>query len=126
MTPLVLSLPFALLLACASEDAAQKASGDNPERQIALGGELFKRNGCAVCHGQEGRGDGQVAKSLHPRPRDFRELSAYQQGSTQREIAATVKSGVGLRSSGMPAYPHLSEVDAAALGAFVVFLQSQP
>ena len=103
-----------------------KPPGDNPENEIALGGELFKKNGCAVCHGREGRGDGHAAKSLNPRPRDFRELSAYQQGGTQREIAATVKNGIGRRNSAMPAYPHLSEADANALGAFVVFLQRQP
>ena len=126
MTPLVLSLSFALLVACVSEDAAQQTPGNNPENQIALGGELFAKNGCAVCHGRDGRGDGHAAKSLNPSPRDFRELSAYQQGGTQREIAITVKNGIGRRNSAMPAYPHLSEADANALGAFVVFLQRQP
>ncbi len=87
---------------------------------------MFKKNGCTVCHGRGGRGDGHAAKSLNPRPRDFRELSAYQQGGTQKEIAVTVKNGIGLRNSAMPAYPHLSEADANALGAFVVYLQGQP
>jgi len=126
MTPLFLSLSLGLLLACVGDDTAQETPPDKPEKEIALGGKLFKRNGCAVCHGQEGRGDGHLARSLNPRPRDFRELPTYQQGNTQSEIAATLKNGISLRSSAMPAYPHLSDVDASAIGAFVVFLQSQP
>ncbi len=119
---IVLSIIF--FNSCGSGDAGHQVGARQDE--IARGRDLFTRSGCAVCHGHEGRGDGRVARSLSPRPRDFRELSAYQQGNSKADIATTIKNGVGVRTSAMPAYPHLSTADAGALGAFVVFLQKQP
>ena len=41
---------------------------------IARGRQLFGKN-CAVCHGPEGRGDGEVAAALPQRPEDLASIA---------------------------------------------------
>lgn len=41
------------------------------EGETAVDGQEVYNNYCAPCHGEDGRGDGPVAKSLFPKPRDF-------------------------------------------------------
>ena len=38
---------------------------------------LYATNGCGACHGQEGKGDGPIAKTLTPPPRDFRDGASF-------------------------------------------------
>ena len=55
----VLHLAVAVLaLGCGGE------SEEKSKDEVASGRALFIRNGCAVCHGESGRGDGQIAASL--------------------------------------------------------------
>jgi len=55
--------------------AAVDPSADNPvkptQESITRGRDLFAQN-CVVCHGAEGRGDGEQAAQLSPSPADFR------------------------------------------------------
>lgn len=92
---------------------------------IAKGKELFERNGCAVCHGEEGRGDGRIAETLKPPPRNFRDLTAYQQGTGVDEIARTIEKGVAGGGT-MPAYAHLSPEERKLIAQYIVHLQAQP
>lgn len=41
------------------------------EESVSRGRMLFERN-CVVCHGVDGRGDGEAAANLNPQPTDFR------------------------------------------------------
>jgi mono/diheme cytochrome c family protein len=88
------------------------------------GRELFGRNGCAVCHGEEGRGDGSIAQTLRPRPRNFRDLGAYKQGVGVDQIARTIETGIP--GSSMPAYAHLSAAERRSIALFVQETQAQP
>ncbi len=47
---------------------------------------------CAVCHGQEGKGDGFNAYNLDPRPRDFSD-SAYMTALSDEQIIRTIAGG---------------------------------
>ncbi len=38
---------------------------------VAQGGTLYSAQGCAVCHGEKGKGDGAAAGGLPVRPPDF-------------------------------------------------------
>ncbi len=60
---------------------------------------------CAVCHGQEGKGDGFNAYNLDPRPRDFSD-SAYMTALSDEQIARTIAGGGRSvnKSPLMPAY----------------------
>ena len=93
---------IALLCACGTPAEQDKSV-------VERGKALFTRNGCAVCHGADGRGDGQVASSLKPPPRDFRDLQAYKNGYSVEEIARTIE--LGIPGSTMPVYPHVSTAD---------------
>lgn len=42
------------------------------ETSLASGAELFRQN-CAVCHGEQGRGDGPAAQGLATPPANFRD-----------------------------------------------------
>jgi mono/diheme cytochrome c family protein len=48
------------------------------EESIAIGRSLYTQN-CAVCHGDDGRGDGPQASQLPVMPADFRQHVPYHQ-----------------------------------------------
>lgn len=104
--------------------AGTGCDGAGARRERVLeGAQLFQAQGCVLCHGRQGHGDGERSQGLNPRPRDFRDLSAYLQGTEARDIAATLATGIRVRSAQMPAFAHLSERERLALGEFIVSLQ---
>ena len=121
--PLPLMLP---LLAAACGSPPPPGGGRHPE-PAARGAELFRSHGCIACHGPEGHGDGLLAASLDPKPRDLRDPSSYRQGHTAEQVSRTIGMGLlGPKVSPMPSYPHLSRADKDALAAWVVTLQATP
>jgi mono/diheme cytochrome c family protein len=60
---------------------------------------------CAVCHGQEGKGDGFNAFNLDPRPRDLSD-STYMRALSDDQILQTINGGGRSvnKSPLMPAY----------------------
>jgi len=85
------------------------------------GKELFERH-CAVCHGFEGRGDGQAAYLLYPAPRNFttgrfRLVSTDNGVPTPADLIATIKRG--MPGSAMPPWGWLAEEDLWNLASYV-------
>lgn len=69
---------------------------------------------CAVCHGQEGKGDGKAAYLLLPRPRDFTSgkfrLTTTDNGvPSDRDLFDAITRG--MPGSAMPSWSHLPEKD---------------
>jgi mono/diheme cytochrome c family protein len=97
------------------------------ERSVATewGARLYREQSCANCHGADGRGDGSRANTLDPPPRDFRDPLAFVQGTTARDVAATLETGVTVRPSQMPSFAHLSESERLVLGEFIVSLRQK-
>lgn len=62
-----------LLAACAVEDMPEPDEGRA----------LFVEN-CAMCHGASGRGDGEIAAGLRPRPADLTTIAARNGGAFPR------------------------------------------
>ncbi len=91
---------------------------------IQEGHVLYKRHGCALCHGMEGRGDGPVAVTLKPQPGDFRNPAAYNNGRTIRSIAKTINWGVAGASSVMPAFPHIAGDERVKIAYYINALQN--
>jgi mono/diheme cytochrome c family protein len=64
-----------LWFAVADEHRASDLLAGNPvkptEASVSRGRMLFEQN-CVVCHGADGRGDGEAAADLNPQPTDFR------------------------------------------------------
>ena len=103
----------ALTAGCAGES-------DDARDAVAQGKALFTRNGCAVCHGPDGRGDGQIAATLKPPPRDFRDPAAYKNGHSKAAISRTIQKG--MPGTSMPGYGHLSAEEREQIAAYIRFL----
>ncbi len=92
-------------------------AGESDDGAVAQGKALFTRNGCAVCHGPDGRGDGQIAATLKPPPRDFRDPGAYKNGHSKAAIARTIQKG--MPGTSMPGYAHLSAEEREQIAAYI-------
>ena len=99
----------------------------SPER-LALGKQLFAKQ-CSPCHGAEGRGDGEAAYLLYPRPRNFRAgkfrmVSTWDGVPTDDDLFQTITRG--MPGSAMPSWAHLPEEHRWALVAYVKSLSETP
>ena len=100
------------------------APAQTPEL-LELGKQLYIDAGCAMCHGNQGRGDGPSAYDLKDTqdrpvvPRDFiLGDRAFKGGSSARDITRTLLTG--LAGSAMPAYGEVLEMEQAwAIGYYV-------
>jgi hypothetical protein len=74
--------------------------GGNADEEAAS---IFQQT-CSMCHGLSGKGDGQMAQSLNPKPRDYTD-AAWQASVTDEQIKTIIMEGgqaVG-KSASMPA-----------------------
>lgn len=113
--------PGLLLLALAF--GCGKGAEQDEADPVAQGRKLFIANGCNVCHGNEGRGDGPVALNLKPRPRDFADLPGYKRGPGLAEIEETIEKGLNTGQGIMPAFPNINAEDRRRVALFVQSLQ---
>ena len=79
-------------------------------------------NGCATCHGPDGHGDGRIASSLDPRPRDFRDSSAFKNGTSAVAIARTIAEGIP-GGGAMPIFDHFTEWERGSLALYISSLR---
>jgi high-affinity iron transporter len=107
---------LSLVLAAAAALAAPACAGSE-ER----GRQLYAAHGCAVCHGASGRGDGPTARRLDAPPPDLANVGGYRQGASQRDIAASIRGGVGA----MPAFRDITESEASDMAAWIVSLRNR-
>jgi high-affinity iron transporter len=103
------------------------ACRDNNAEQIAAeveqGRQLYAVNGCGTCHGLQGAGDGPLAKTLTPPPRNFRDANAFKNGTDPSSIANTIATGLTRDGGQMQSYFHLSERERYLLARFVISLR---
>ncbi|HEX4956440.1 MAG TPA: cytochrome c [Thermoanaerobaculia bacterium] len=90
---------------------------------VEQGRQLYLTQGCAVCHGPQGRGDGPGAANLGTPPRDFQHPELFKSGRSIDAIARTLADGLTHPNSQMPAFPHLSETDRRHLAAYVLSIE---
>ena len=86
---------------------------------------LYLSNGCATCHGPNGQGDGPIGRTLDPRPRDFRDVAAFKNGTGIASIAQTIATGVAAGGA-MPLFAHLTNAERRSLALYVTSLRNQP
>lgn len=91
----------------------------NTNPGLQEGRRLYLAHGCRVCHGENGQGDGPVGLTLTPRPRDFRDPSAFKQGPSVEEIARTIAQGIRQPNSMMQPYAHIPESERVELAKYV-------
>ncbi len=80
-----------------------------------LEGEALYRMRCAVCHGEQGQGDGVAAERMYPKPRDF-SLGLFKYKSTPGALPASDQDLFdaikhGLAGTSMPAWKSLLDDD---------------
>ena len=94
----------ALLVGLAFASPARAGSGSRDDAKNLMA------DRCAVCHGDNGNGQGPSASSLNPRPKDFHDARWQKSVSDQTLAKAIVLGGpaVGLSAS-MPGNPDLAD-----------------
>ena len=72
---------------------AQDLANPVPATDVSLarGQEIYGQQ-CAICHGVQGRGDGPLARTMVPRPADFRVHMA--EGHTEGQLFDWLSNGV--------------------------------
>jgi high-affinity iron transporter len=121
----VAAFPVLLALLSLSACASQAPLAD-PAAEIQQGQNLYATNGCGSCHGPAGRGDGPLAKTLTPPPRNFRDAQAFKNGTTVDSVAQTIATGLTRDGGQMQPYLHLSERERRLLARFVISLREVP
>jgi mono/diheme cytochrome c family protein len=124
-----LCVPFAWALRPGAKSLAAEPEppASSPEL-IALGKETYQRQ-CVACHGPDGRGDGEAAYLLYPKPRDFVAarfalVSTWERVPTDRDLFNTISRG--MPGSAMPSWGHLPERTRWGLVGYVKSLAEQP
>jgi mono/diheme cytochrome c family protein len=98
---------------------------------IAKGKQVYQRMKCWECHGQEGKGDGPSANTLHDdwnqpiAAYDFTRRNAYKGGAAPKDVYRTFTTG--LAGTPMPSYGDLlTDAERWQLVDFVKSLSSAP
>ncbi len=142
--PVVFALSI-FLAGCSRQPSAQPAAGSAKDSttlaqsstQTAGGTDVSltyeQRQGkyvymkyCAVCHGEQGKGDGFNAFNLDPKPRDFTD-STYMSSLTDERIEQTISGGGRSvnKSSSMPSWGgRLQKEDLRYVVAYVRLFSS--
>lgn len=89
---------------------------------IEINGQALYRENCAICHGENGKGDGSLARQLSPPPRDFTK-SSFRFRSTDLgeppaaiDLLKTMTLGIeGSYGRSMPPFPDLTFDQKVAL-----------
>lgn len=117
----------ALLIASLSKTADLKSPAATPQL-IATGKKLYLQQ-CAACHGVAGRGDGEAAYLLYPKPRNFvaakyRLVSTWDRVPTDQDLFDTITRG--MPGSAMPSWGHLPPEQRWALVYYIKSLAEKP
>jgi len=95
---------------------------------LALGKQIYAQQ-CVACHGIGGRGDGEAAYLLYPKPRDFvaaryRLVSTWDRVPTDQDLFDTISRG--MPGSAMPSWEHLPAEQRWGLVYYIKSLAEKP
>jgi mono/diheme cytochrome c family protein len=78
----------------AAPDAAKQGNPVKPTPTSLASGKKQYSSDCAMCHGKEGGGDGDLAADMHLKLRDYRDPAALEK-LTDGEIYTIINTGKG-------------------------------
>ena len=81
-----------LVLPLGLSTGAHAAAEELDPGSVAIGNGLF-RSYCASCHGRSGKGDGQVAQYMSPKPSDLTEFTARNKGRFDKALVEKIIDG---------------------------------
>lgn len=119
-------LAVSVLLTGLMTSACQDQQAEQIAADVERGRQLYAANGCGTCHGLQGAGDGPIAKTLTPPPRNFRDANAFKNGADPSAIANTIATGLTRDGGQMQSYFHLSDRERYLLARFVISLRESP
>ena len=92
---------------------------------LLLNGRTLYLTRCVSCHGERGRGDGPLSKTmLDPKPRDFVD-DPWKYGTQPEQVLAVVTNGV--KGTSMSGWKNVySEAELRAVSAYVYHLAGKP
>ena len=102
--------------------APSARAAEPPKRTPELvekGKASFEKN-CASCHGPKGEGDGPLAKSFNPKPRNLA-TEPLANGPGVEKVFETLSTG--RKGTAMMAFRHLPEEERWALAYYVMSLR---
>jgi mono/diheme cytochrome c family protein len=99
--------------------AAPAAGGES--ELITLGRKVYKKNGCASCHGEDGQAGTPTGKML--KARNF-VIGDYKMGASVEGISGVLQNG--LAGTAMAAFPNIKGKDLEALATFLLALKDNP
>lgn len=85
------------------------------EDVVVYGAKVFKTN-CALCHGDQGKGDGSAGMALNPRPRNLVE-GKWTQGDGEIAHFKVVTNGIA--GTSMAGFGHFKAADRWAVVQFI-------
>jgi mono/diheme cytochrome c family protein len=130
MKRIVLALGFAgvSILGVALTQTAELKPPPVSPKLLAIGKQLYGQQ-CAACHGTTGRGDGEAAYLLYPKPRDlvaakYRLVSTWDRVPTDQDLYDTITRG--MPGSAMPSWGHLTPDQRWGLVHYIKSLAEKP
>ena len=96
--------------------------------RLVAGYQIYSRR-CVQCHGVDGDGNGPSAKSLFPRPRDYRKgvfkftSTPYGIKPTRGDLVDTIRRGIS--GTSMPSFHLLPDADVQAVVDYVIALSQR-
>jgi mono/diheme cytochrome c family protein len=108
--------------------SAEVKSPSASPQLLAVGKQIYGQQ-CAACHGIGGRGDGEAAYLLYPKPRDFvaaryRLVSTWDRVPTDQDLFDTISRG--MPGSAMPSWEHLTAEQRWGLTYYVKSFAEKP
>lgn len=82
------------------------------------GKKLYQENGCPLCHGDQGQGDGALAEGQNVTPRNFKEYEEMKRMPTIR-MEEAIKNGIA--GTAMPSFNQFTD---SQLDALIYYLRS--
>lgn len=129
--PLVLSCAFALLLLAALGGVAREPTVwfEPPDESLFAPGRYVYERNCIACHGRWGAGDGEVGRTVVPKPRKFSSgIFKYRSTPpgflpTTEDLIRTVRGGRA--NTAMPVFANLSDREVRAVVEYVKSFSSK-
>jgi len=95
---------------------------------LDLGKRIYEQR-CSPCHGLDGKGEGEAAYLLYPKPRDFviaqyRMVSTWERVPTDEDLYYVISRGIP--GSAMPAWAHLDQESRWALVHYLKSFAKRP
>ncbi len=100
--------------------AAGPAQAPKKTPELVSKGKASYETNCATCHGAKGRGDGDAAVALDPKPRNL-VADAFKRGAGVVQVYETL--GKGIDGTTMVSFGHLPDDERWALAYYVLELR---